>query len=224
MNQDVALRVTSNGDSLSISYVPPSADADIQPLQDTRWSVILRMCREAYGADLPLREAQLTHGWADCAYERFFGCPVRYEAQRSGLTFPIEAVRRPLPMANRELAKANDRILSDFDRDLTDTSITNRVRRAVAERLPAGKPNARDVARGLALAPRTLQRKLQEEGTTFQEVSEAVRRHLAEQYVESGEYDLKEMTYMTGFANPSAFSRAYKAWTGQSPTEGRSRG
>jgi AraC-like DNA-binding protein len=73
----------------------------------------------------------------------------------------------------------------------------------------------------LALAPRTLQRKLQEEGTTFQEVSDAVRKDLARQYIQSGEYDLSEVTYLTGFANPSAFSRAYKAWTGRTPSEDR---
>ena len=190
--QDVALRVTTDRDSgtMTITYAPPSEDADIPTLQDTCWSVILRMCRDAYGPDLPLHEVQLTHPWQACAYEQFFGCPVRYESDRSGLTFPIDAMRRPLRAVNRELARASDRILSDFDRCLADTSITGRVRRAVLDALPSGKPSATDVARGLALAPRTLQRKLQEEGTTFQEVSDAVRKELAQQYVQSGEYDL----------------------------------
>jgi AraC-like DNA-binding protein len=221
--QDLALLVTTDRDSLRISYAPPSADADIRPLQDTRWSVILRLCREAYGADLPLQEVQLTHGWEDCAYEQFFGCPVRYESDRSGLTFALDVVRRRLPTVHRELATANDRILDEFDRCLADTSMTGRVRRAVLDGLSSGKPTAKDVARGLALTARTLQRKLQEEGTTFQAVSDAVRKELAQQYIQSGEYDLNEVTYLTGFAHPSGFSRAYKAWTGRSPNEDRGR-
>jgi len=219
--QDITFRVTSDKDSLSISYESPSPEADIPPLQDTRWAVTLRMCREAYGPDLPLREARLTHPWQGCAYEQFFGCPVRYESDHSGLTFPLDAVRRPLPTMNREMAKTSDRILGDFDRSLTDNSITGRVRRIVMDGLASGKPSAREVARSLALAPRTLQRKLQEEGTTFQAVSDAVRKELAIQYVQSGEYDLSEITYLTGFANPSAFSRAYKGWTGRPPSEDR---
>jgi len=182
------------------------------------------MCRGAYGADLPLQEVQLTHGWEDCAYEQFFGCPVRYAADRSSLSLSLEVVRRRLPTVNRELAAASDRILREFDLCLADTSITGRVRRAVLDALPSGKPSTKEVAYRLALAPRTLQRKLQEEGTTFQEVADAVRKDLAQQYVRSGDYSLQEMTYLTGFANPPAFSRAYRIWTGRTPSEDRDRG
>ena len=104
---------------------------------------------------------------------------------------------------------------------MADTSIIGRVRRAVLESLPSGKPGAQDVARALAVSPRTLQRKLQEEGTTFQAVLDAVRKELAQHYIRSGEYDLLEITYLTGFANPPAFSRAYKKWTGRTPSEDR---
>lgn len=219
--QDVSLKVETDQDRCSITCVPPSADANIPLLQDAFWAVILRMCREVYGPALHLREVQLTHTWRACSYEEYFGCPVRYESDRSGLTFPLDAVRQPLPAVNQELARANDRILSNFDRSLADNSITGRVRRAVLDGLPSGKSNAKEVAKMLALAPRTLQRKLQEEGTTFQDVSDAVRKDVAEEYVRSGMYPLTEISYLTGFANPSAFSRAYKTWTGRTPTEDR---
>ena len=66
---------------------------------------------------------------------------------------------------------------------------------------------------------RTLQRKLQQEGTTFEEVVESVRRDLAQDYVRSGDFDLLEITYLMGFSTLPAFSRAYKTWTGQPPSE-----
>ena len=50
---------------------------------------------------------------------------------------------------------------------------------------------------------------------------DGVRKELAEDYIRSGEYDLQTVTYLTGFANPPAFSRAYKKWTGRSPSEDR---
>jgi len=215
-------RPVGNGEH-HLSCTRPAPEADIAPLQDARWSIILRLCREAYGPDLPLREARLTHPRGVCDYEACFGGPVRYDAQRSGLTFPLAVVRRPLAMVNRDLAQASDRLLSDFDRPAGDTSITGRVRQAVRDGLPSGKPSTKEVAYGLALAPRTLQRRLQEEGTTFLEVTDAVRKELAQQYVRSGEYDLNEMTFLTGFANPSAFHRAYKLWTGRTPTQDRRR-
>ena len=221
--QEVALKVSVDQDSFSVTYAMLETERDIPALHDTRWSVILRMCREVYGPSLPLRGARLPHPWRACAYEQYFGCPVRYDSEPSGLTFALETVRQPLPAVNRELAKANDQILHDLDRALTESSIASRVRRVILRKLTSGKPSAQDVARELAISPRSLQRKLQEEGTTFQEVSDNARKDLALQYVQSGKHDLHAITYLTGFANQSAFSRAYKAWTGRTPSEDRGR-
>jgi len=139
------------------------------------------------------------------------------------MIFSPDGLRRPLPAVNRELARANDRILADFSRSLSESSFASRVRKAIMEGLSSGKPSAAEVARNLAIAQRTLQRKLQEEGTTFQDVADEVRKELALQYVQSGEYDLSEVTYLTGFSSTSSFTRAYKAWTGRTPSEDRGR-
>ena len=222
--QDVALRVATDHDHCCITYASQSPDADIRPLQDTRWSTILPMCREVYGSDLHLKEVMLSHPWQACSYEHYFGCPVRYEVEHSGLILPLDVVRQPLPATNRELAKENEKILNDLERTLTDTSIVDRVRRAVLEGLSSGELSAEKVARSLAIAPRTLQRKLSQEGTTFQELADAVRRDLAVQYVLSGTHPLSEVMFLTGFSTQSAFARAYKAWTGHTPSEDYGRG
>ncbi len=73
----------------------------------------------------------------------------------------------------------------------------------------------------IAVSQRTLQRKLQEEGTTFHALLNEVRKTLAQQYIRSGDYDVLEATYLTGFSNPPAFFRAYKKWTGRTPNEDR---
>ncbi len=146
---------------------------------------------------------------------------MHYGSDPSGLTFALDTVRQPLPAVNLDLAKENDRILKELDHLLADASLASRVRREVQRALPSGTPKATAVARELAMAPRTLQRKLHEEGTTFQDVSQAVRKELAQHYLHSGEHDLDTITFLTGFANRSAFSRAYKTWTGRSPTEDR---
>lgn len=219
--QDLSVQTTTTRDTFSMAIEAPSAALDPPALQDACLSIILRMCRDVYGEGLRLREVQVAHPWQACGYEDHFGCPVRYEADRMGFTFPLEVIRRSLPAKNRDLARANDRILQEVDSRLTDNATIGRVRRALLDSLSAGKPSAKDVARALAVAPRTLQRKLQEEGTTFQAVLDAVRKDLAREYIRSGKYDLLEIAYLTGFANPPAFSRAYKKWTGRTPSEER---
>jgi AraC-like DNA-binding protein len=221
VNPALSLQSVTTHDSFTMTHVV-SPDAPNDPaIQDTRLAVTLRMCRDVYGKEFCFRAVQLAHPWRACGYEEYFGCPVRYDADHSGFTIPLEMMHRPLPAKNRDLARENDRILQDIERRLTDNSTIGRVRRAVLESLPSGKPGTQDVARALAVSPRTLQRKLREEGTTFQTVLDAVRKELAQQYIRSGEYDLLEVTYLTGFANPPAFSRAYKQWTGRSPSEDR---
>jgi AraC-like DNA-binding protein len=221
--QDMALQMSIEPDSLCITYTRPSAESDLPALQDTRLSVILRMCRDVYGANLPLRQVQLCHPAQACGYEHYFGCPVRYGGDTSGITFALDTVRKSLPGVSRALAKESDRLLQDLDKIFTGTKLIQQVRQAIVLMLPSGKPTANNVARELALSPRTLQRKLQEEGTSYKTVSEDVRKGLAMRYVRSG-MPLSEVTYLTGFANQSAFSRAYKAWTGRAPTEDRDGG
>lgn len=76
-----------------------------------------------------------------------------------------------------------------------------------------------DVAANFRMTPRSLQRKLQEESTTFQQISDSVRKSLAIHYIQAGKYQLKEISYLLGYNELSAFSRAFKRWTGKTPVK-----
>jgi AraC-like DNA-binding protein len=74
-----------------------------------------------------------------------------------------------------------------------------------------------EVAANFNMSGRTLQRKLQDEGVSFQQVADAVRKSLAIHYMQSGNYQIKEISIMLGYNELSAFSRAFKRWTGKPP-------
>ena len=76
-----------------------------------------------------------------------------------------------------------------------------------------------DVAANFNITPRSLQRRLQQESTTFQQIADAVRKSIALHYLESGKYQMKEISSILGYNEVSAFSRAFKRWTGQAPME-----
>jgi AraC-like DNA-binding protein len=218
---DGVVSVAAEPTGYSFTYSVPDPSAYIVPLIDSRLSVLARMCRDACGEPPPLQEVHLSHGRQACAYEEFFGCPVRYDAECGKIIFSSEGIRRPLPAVNRDLARINDRTLAEFARSLSESTWTGRVRKAVMEQLSAGKPSTAQIARVLTLAPRTMQRKLQEEGTSFQAVLDDVRKDLAIQLVHADELDLGEVAYLTGFSGASSFARSYKAWTGRTPSEDR---
>lgn len=76
-----------------------------------------------------------------------------------------------------------------------------------------------DVASNFKMTPRSLQRRLQDESTSFQQIADAVKKSLAIHYIETGKYQLKEISYFLGYNELSAFSRAFKRWTGKAPQQ-----
>ena len=196
-------------------YQPPFA-----PQEDSAWAVIMSMCRTVYGEDLDPVEVRFQHNTPSCKgdYYGFFRCPVRFDAVASAILFARADVDHPLPAANRELAQANDRILTDFLNKLRKDDLVTRVKTAIAEELPSGMPSDEEVAKTVFMSPRTLQRKLSAVGTNYSQLLDAVRRDLAAQYVTDPSLSLSEISFLLGFSELSAFSRAFRRWTGQSPS------
>ena len=115
-----------------------------------------------------------------------------------------------------ELAKAFER-----PRRAKATSVRRQVEQKLEPLLASGDPSLERVARELGLSRQTLYRRLKAEGTTFEEVLDALRRRLALRYVRDEGVSAKEAAYRLGFSDPAAFSRAFKRWTGKSPSEMR---
>jgi AraC-like DNA-binding protein len=92
------------------------------------------------------------------------------------------------------------------------------VERQIEMLLPEGGMRIDSVARALGLSRQTLYRRLKAEGTTFEALVERVRRRLALRFIRDEGLTVKEAAWRLGFAEPSAFSRAFKRWTGRSPT------
>ena len=93
----------------------------------------------------------------------------------------------------------------------------------LAASLRNGRPNLAQVAQDLGLSSRTLQRRLREQGFVFGQLVEEVRRRLAQSYLDEGRLSVSEVAYLLGYSELSAFSRAYRRWTGAAPIAGRQR-
>lgn len=152
-------------------------------------------------------------------FDRFFRCPITYGAAANSLSFDLQTAERPVAGGNARLARANDRVLVEYLSHLeADRDVTGRAGRVIADLLPSGEPTVPAVARCLDLSPRSLQRHLEDEGTSFRSLLADVRRDLAIAYLEEGKYSVTEVTYLLGFSETAAFSRAFRRWTGSSPS------
>ena len=152
------------------------------------------------------------------AHETYFGCPVVFESDRDALLIPAAALAR----ANRQADEGITRfLLGHLDAELkkveADRTLQQMVHDAIAQSLSDGVPKMPDVARRLGLSERTLQRRLGDEGLSFQKLVDGARRELAEGLLVQSDYPLAEVAFLTGFSEQSAFNRAFKRWLNTTP-------
>lgn len=156
-------------------------------------------------------------------FEAFFRCPIHFEAHENSMWIPREWMDLPLPMANPVLARQNDLVVMEYLSRFDGARFAEKVRAELISRLPAGEPPRSAVAAALKLSEKTLQRRLQDEDTSYQQVLDEVRRDLAQQYLREGPVSVCEVTFRLGFSDQSSFTRAFRRWTGVTPGEFRGR-
>jgi len=152
------------------------------------------------------------------AHQAYFGCPIQFDADRDGLLLPVEALTRRNRMGDEAITRF---LLPHLDVELkrleAERSLTEMVHDAVASALSDGIPKMPAIARRMGMSERTLQRRLSDEGLSFQALVDSARRDLAEGLLVQSDYSLAEVAFLTGFSEQSAFSRAFKRWSHQTP-------
>ncbi|MFD7024446.1 AraC family transcriptional regulator ligand-binding domain-containing protein [Promicromonospora sukumoe] len=153
--------------------------------------------------------------------EEYLGARVRTSGTYS-ITFSTPDASRPFLTENeamwRVFAPDLRRRLSDLE---VSATVAERVRAALRDALPAGDASIGAVTRKLATSPRTLQRRLHQEGTTFQGVLTATREELARHYLDVEGLRTSEVAYLLGYGDTASFYRAFRTWTGLSPETAR---
>jgi AraC-like DNA-binding protein len=190
---------------------------------DIVMALLLDLCRMNAGSALRPVAATLHRPKPDPAdaYERFFGCPVRFGIEENTFVLSAKDADRPLPSANRQLGAAFDKMLTEELARLDKSDVVSRCRAEVIGQLPSGAGTEKDTAKQLHMSPRTLQRKLAEANTTYLQLVDDTRKDLALRYIEDSRRSFTDITFSLGFSQPSAFTRAFKRWTGLSPSDYR---
>lgn len=152
-------------------------------------------------------------------YDAFFSCPVHYDSDENYLVFNSEVMNAPLPGANPELARVNDEVVIRYLQAFDKQDIVGQIRASIIEYLPSGTITQDNIANQVHMSTRSMQRKLQEKGTSFKTLVETIRQELAETYLRDTSHSINEVTYLLGFTEPSNFSRSFKKWTGMSPAD-----
>jgi AraC-like DNA-binding protein len=225
LGEKATLKITHAREGLQFAYDHRRRDPFSAIATDFAMSLVLDMCRMNYGASLKPVAVRLSRARPKDAepYRHFYGCPIHFDANENSFLISHRVADEPLPTANRQLAGTLDGILATQLAALDRNNLPARCKSNLLEQLTSGEASEKDMARQLHMSRRTLQRRLAESNTTYQKLVDDTRRDLAMQYMEDPGKSITDVTFLLGFSGQSAFTRAFRRWTGTSPTNFRQR-
>ncbi|MEM7134395.1 MAG: AraC family transcriptional regulator ligand-binding domain-containing protein [Chloroflexota bacterium] len=154
-------------------------------------------------------------------YEDYFGVRLT-QSDFNGVTYSARDAERPFLTANDAMWSIFEPQLNQRMQDLAqNATYREKVRACLMEIMANGQYRVGDVASRLAVSPRTLQRHLRNEGTSFQHVLDGLREELARHYLAKSEYSSGQIAFLLGYDDPNSFFRAFRGWTGQTPEVAR---
>lgn len=200
-----------------------AVDAEPQVLTDYCFAWMLTIARHGTGTQLsPVRVEYVQQRANLRAIERALSCPVVGGASRNTIVFRSSDATAPFVTRNAELLEL---LAPQFEAQLKEyrdeDSFIDLVRRTVQDRLTGHRPSIDSISQALHMSPRTLQRRLQESGSSYQRVLDEARHLMARYYLSNSALELNEAAYLLGFEDPNSFGRAFRAWEGIPPSDWR---
>jgi AraC-like DNA-binding protein len=227
VNEGISLKYMERGAvSITIDYVGVSRHLDRHQMEFLL-TTLVRLCRQLTGLRLVPSRVRFTHHRENTAakFVEFFGKDVKFGAAADEVVFATAIKTMPVVSADPYLSKL---LISYFDEALSRRSASRNSFRASVENtmvplLPHGKGRAGEIAPRLGLSQRAFARRLSVEGHTFSDVLEKLRSDLAGRYLTDESLSISKIAWLLGYREVSAFTHAFKRWTGQTPREVRAR-
>ena len=219
-----SMKVNQNGKKIRIHFVTEKLDVDQQVVQQMLEFFIVFSIHEMDGLILdkvvpisckfPLnKKVKLQE------YERVLRCKPG-NSKHCFLEFDGRYWNEPILTANYELQRLMLEKVSQHTAQLSkQIPLSERIINYLTANAYLGISSLDEIAENFNTSPRTLQRKLQEEGVSFQQLADSVRKSIAMHYLQLGNHPMKEVSYMLGYNELSAFTRAFKRWTGKTPMD-----
>jgi AraC-like DNA-binding protein len=221
LRSGVALEIVADGAVVRLRHVAPAGEAP-PSRHAVEWLManLVVMARKGVDPAVAPREARFRHPAPARTDEhrRMFGAAVRFAQDHDELALDATLLARPQREAEPALASVLDRHLDEALARLPAAGFLDRIRAALADDLRrGGEPTLDTLARRLHMSSRSLQRRLQHEGTSLQALLAGLRADLAARYLGEADCSISEVAFLLGFSEVSTFHRAFKRWTGKTP-------
>lgn len=221
LNEAVAIHLEEAGDTVIVrTEVVTDAPASSRQATELALGVLFRMCNALLGSHWRPYSVNFSHAAPPDlqVHRRVFGTAANMEfnSDFNGFVCSATDLQQKNPTADPVMARYAERFLETLP-VANDSSVLREVRRAVYLFLPMGRATIELVAQGVGLNVRTLQRQLEDAGSTFSDLLNEVRRDLALRYMQNENYPLGRVAELLGYAMPSSFTRWFTAQFGIAP-------
>ncbi|MDX1816430.1 MAG: AraC family transcriptional regulator [Marinobacter sp.] len=224
VNESVFLTFEQRDGLAILTWQPDSPAHYCRQDMDRTLAAALSRTRHFIHRGIRAEWAEIAHsqpGYAD-EYEKLLGGPVSFNHEVTRLAFHSKHLAHPIPHRNPYVYSAVLRQVNVLLAKLqTRRSFGRRIRRLISKQMATDRIDADTLARQCHMSRQTLYRKLKKEGLSFHDLVEGVRKDKALRYVAADQYALGEIAFLLGFSELSAFSRAFKRWTGIGPAQYR---
>ncbi|MHB8269288.1 MAG: AraC family transcriptional regulator [Bradyrhizobium sp.] len=213
--------------AITLSYVGIDRRSDRHQIEF--WLIsLVRLCRQLTNRRLVPSRVKVMHrrNKIPSEFRSYLGCEIEFGANVDEIVFPAAVKLMPIvsadPYLNRLLLKYCEEALAH--RPAHGATLRSNVENAITTLLPHGKANASEVARQLGMSHRTLARQLAAEQLTFSQIQTELKTDLARRYLRDGDLPISQIAWLLGYREVSAFTHAFKRWTGTAPRQSRAQG
>ena len=221
MNEALALQVEDVGENVIIrEEVVTDASTHSRQATELALGVLSRAAGALLGNHWKPHRVLFSHAAPPDLqlHRRIFKCKLVFDSEYNGFVCAAADLDYPSSAANPALARYAEQLLQSLPK-AQDRSTGMEVREAIHVLLPMGRATVEQIAQKLGVNVRTLQRQLEDEGQTFSELINSVRRELAIRYVRSGQHSLGHVAELLGYSTQTSFTRWFKAEFGVAPTQ-----
>jgi AraC-like DNA-binding protein len=228
MNEGILLQARIGKETaIALSYVGIDRRSDRHQIEFWLTSLV-RLCRQLTNRRLVPSRVKVMHrrNKTPAEFRSLLGCEIEFGASMDEVVFPAAVKLMPIvsadPYLNQLLEKYCEEALAH--RPAHGAALRSSVENAITPLLPHGKAGAGEVARQLGMSHRTLARRLAAEGLTFSGIQTELKTDLAKRYLRDGDLPISQIAWLLGYREVSAFTHAFKRWTGTAPRQSRAQG
>ncbi len=218
------IRIVKKGNESAVQFVWLLAHEEEPPLLvDVCFAWIVGIGHRGTGRALNPKRVELQRPPAHRGmYESHFRCPLKFKSNQNALVFSNADMELPFVTYNSDLlAIVAPQLEAELAQQLAEKTFTEQAKGILKQLLAGQRPGIQDLARELHVSTRTLQRRLTEQGISFQRLLEEARRELAHHYLLHSSRELNETAYLLGYEDANSFFRAFHQWEGTSPGQWR---